>query len=501
MKKFKSVRTIMLFLVLAAFTLVSCGDDGGGGHQAPTAPRDDIGGEGIDDEPAEAVRLRDNVPDADFGGHQFHIIVSVNGEIALLNDFEAEELMGEPINDAIYIRNSIVEERFNIEITNLEMPAADTMQRSEAQRRIRNSVAAGDNTFDAAMIAGYGTAALSQQGYLMDMAALEPIDLSMPWWDQMANQDLRILDRMFFTTGAISNVVNRATYAILFNKQMVQDFALDCPYELVRAGEWTFDKMIEMATAVTMDLDGDGTIGFDDRVGALVWDDTMMGIVNAIGERAAVVNAQGEIELTLNTERTLQVFNTFMDFVLSDAALTYQRTDWASIQADAMFGNAQALFFMQIMELVTRLRAMDIDFGVLPQAKLDTNQQNYYSTVGAWHSGFICIPIGQADPFRTASIIEAMAAESMYTLLPAYYEIALVGQLIRDEESEEMLDIIFSTRVFDVGWLFEIGGYNESIMNQLRNSRREFMSMYERGRGLADRHIERINTAFAEIFH
>jgi len=496
----KKIKLIALLLLISVVIFASCAEPDGGGDTAPDIPDIIDGGGGtVDGGDPEPEVLTHNVPDADFEGHTFTVLVSVNGELAMLNDFEAEELSGDVINDAIYRRNDIVEGKFNVQIANIAMPAADGMDRPEAQRRVRTAVAAGDNTYDAILIGGYGATSLAQGGFLMNLAELEPIDLSMPWWDQMANRDLRIMDSMFFTTGAISNVVNRATYAVLFNKQMVQDFHLPDPYELVRTGAWTYDALIEMARTVTADLTGDGTVGFDDRVGALVWDDTMMGIINSIGERSAVVNAHGEIEITLFNERTLRVFDTFMDFVLSDAALTYQREDWASVRADAMFENAQALFYMQIMELVVRLRAMEIDFGVLPSPKLDVYQPYYHSTVGAWHSGFLAVPIGQDDPFRTASIIEVMAAESVDTLLRAYYEIALVGQLIRDDESEEMLDIIFSTRVFDVGWLFEVGGWNEGIMGHLRQGTREFASMYERARRLADRQVERINDAFAGI--
>jgi hypothetical protein len=251
---------------------------------------------------------------------------------------------------------------------------------------------------------------------------------------------------------------------------------------------------------VTADLNGDGVINFDDRLGGLIWDDTMMGIINSIGERCAIINPNGFIELTLLNERTLRVFDTYMDFVLSDNALTYQREDWESIKSDAMFENNQALFYLQIMELVVRLRAMEVDFGVLPFPKLDTAQENYYSTVGSWHSGFMCVPIGQDDPSRTGAVLEALAAESMYTLLPAYYDIALKGKYVRDEESEEMLDLIFGSKVFDLGWIYQIGNYNEDIMNQLRNNRKDFVSMYERGLNRAERKAEQINEAFEDLY-
>jgi len=89
----------------------------------------------------------------------------------------------------------------------------------------------------------------------------------------------------------------------------------------------------------------------------------------------------------------------------------------------------------------------------------------------------------------------------MYTLLPAYYDIALKGKYVRDEESEEMLDLIFATKVFDLGWIYQIGAYNEDIMNQLRNNKKDFASMYDKGLNKAERNMEKINEAIDEILN
>ena len=502
MKKIISFLLILSVLSVCIFLVSSCGgankssgsNNDGNGDSSNTENPDDVSA------PAN-VKLRPDIPEADYNWYNFRVLISVNGEIAILNDFYAEEETGDVINDAIYNRNAFVEEKYNIKIVDMPMPEGDGMDRPAAQKNIKKAVAAGDNSYDSAMLSGYATAALTQSGTLMDLNGMEHIDLSKPWWDQMANRDLMIKNRMFYTTGALSNVVNRATYAILFNKKMIKDFGLEDPYALVKNNEWTYDKLIEMAAAVTQDLNGDGIIEFEDKLGALVWDDTMMGIINSIGERCAVINSKDEIELTLFNEKTLKVFDKYMDFVLSDNALTYQRKDWASVKSDAMFQNDQALFYLQIMELVVRLRAMEIDFGVLPYPKLEKTQENYYSTVGSWHSGFICVPMGQEDPSRTGAILEALAAESMYTLLPAYYDIALKGKYVRDEESEEMLDLIFGSKVFDLGWIYQIGGYNEEIMNQLRNNKKDFASMYDKRESKAFKDIDKINNAFNEILN
>jgi hypothetical protein len=50
-----------------------------------------------------------------------------------------------------------------------------------------------------------------------------------------------------------------ATYPLAFNLQMLQDNNLEDPRELVKRGEWTWDKFIEYAKVLTQDTDGDGT--------------------------------------------------------------------------------------------------------------------------------------------------------------------------------------------------------------------------------------------------
>ena len=503
---------LILSMIFVCFAFASCGDakknaDNNNDKNNNVQNNDPGDSETEPDAESGSAKILPNIPDADYGGHTFNILLSINGEFSnagggMWDDFTAEEETGDTINDAIYKRNVYVEDKYNVKIKVIEAQAADGMERAAAQKQLKTSVQANDNAYDAALLSGYATCQLASGGFLMDMNNMEPLDLTKPWWDQKANRDLMIKNKMFYTAGAISNVTNYATYAMLFNKQLVQEYGLEDPYALVKSGNWTYSKMIEMATQVSGDLNGDGKYDFEDLYGALVWDDTMMGIVNSIGEKCAIVNKNGEIELSLNNERVLSVFNLYTSYVYDKTkALTYQRQDWDGAKSTNMFSNDQALFWIQIMELVVRLRAQEINFGVLPYPKLEASQENYYSTVGSWHSGFICVPIGQADASRTGAVIEALAAESLYTLKPAFYDISLKGKMVRDEESEEMLDLIFDSKIYDLGWLYQIGGYNERIMDQLRSFKSDFASMYDKNEGKAIKDIDKINIAFDEIIN
>ena len=61
----------------------------------------------------------------------------------------------------------------------------------------------------------------------------------------------------------------------------------------------------------------------------------------------------------------------------------------------------------------------------------------------------------------TGVILEAMASDSAQHLVPAFYETLLKSKLSRDNDSEEMLDLIFASRSFDMGPIFSWGDIME----------------------------------------
>ena len=64
------------------------------------------------------------------------------------------------------------------------------------------------------------------------------------------------------------------------------------------------------------------------------------------------------------------------------------------------------------------------------------------------------------------SHMNALASASVSTITPAYYDVTLQRKHTRDDESKEMLDIIFNSRIFDVVYAYNWGGVR-SIANNL----------------------------------
>lgn len=489
--------TAAALLLVTLLGAASCGSSGDSGTVTEaTQPTTDA----VQETETAETRLYDNVPDKDFGGKTFDILTAGNwnNEWTEIYDFQAEEENGEPINDAVFHRNLAIEERFNVDIVEINNMGNDKGGTGKGSKFIEKSVMASDLAYDASLMGAYDVSTLSYNNYLLDLASEVPnIDLTQPWWDQKANSDLAMRGKMYYTTGDISTIDNDCTFCILFNKNLLNTYDMEDPYQLVRDGKWTLDKFIEMASQVSQDLNGDSKYDENDLYGFCIWQDSMMGMVNAAGEKFCTINAQGDLELTLNTERSQNMIERYMELAF-DRSLAYSIYHNPDV-IETMFANDQVLFYSRYLCIIKKYRDMDTDFGILPYPKYDEAQDAYYHTVAPYGCSFICVPAVVEDVEMTGSVLEAMACESMYTVTPAYYDITLEGKQLRDNESSEMLDIILGSRVFDLGQFYQVGTYNEQIMNLFRNNKKEFVSMCEKFEKKANNDLNKINTAFAEM--
>jgi len=493
----KRTRALFIcFMAILFLFLLSCqpaaGPDAGGGNITA-----DNGGQGENPQADDGkpVKLLPDLPDINYGGYEFTFLSMTDDKDYDWDDFLAEEYNGDVINDAKYERNIYVEDKYGVTINTVNI-GRDPMNNGTAM--LKRAHAAGDNNYDAAVLSIFDSAGSTTAGYLMDINSMPHINLSQPWWDQKANADLSIKDRIFFTTGDISKHMHNVSGTIIFNKQIAANYGLENLYQVVREGRWTWGKLSETTKMVSADLDGNGIFDENDLYGITIGDDIIFSIITSIGEKCASVNADGIIELTIYNERTVAAYDILMDFIW-DETTTYQFQRNPKQPQMRMFENNQILFYETWMFVAIDLRGMETDFGILPYPKLNEQQRDYYTHIGNWDARFICVPAMQEDAERTGVIIEALAAESRYSVRPAYYDIALIGKHLRDEESEEMLDIILGTRTYDIGWYYNFGDYYWGMLNIIRQKAGNFASVYEKGLGRAEREIEKINGLFAEL--
>jgi hypothetical protein len=156
----------------------------------------------------------------------------------------------------------------------------------------------------------------------------------------------------------------------------------------------------------------------------------------------------------------------------------------------------RSLFWSELLNWATTLRAMENDFGILPMPKYNEQQEYHVATTGIPH--VMCIPVTTDDLERTGIILEAVNAESRLTTLTVYYDTMLVNQVMRDEDSGEMLDIIFENKVYEIGRFFWESHIAGPISEAMARGSRDIMSVIERNQERALRAIENTIEAFLD---
>ncbi|MHC1695817.1 MAG: hypothetical protein AB9835_11235 [Eubacteriales bacterium] len=477
---------LLLFALVPALLLPSCNAKDDASVLATTAAPDTTLQSSTD-------RLVADVPVKDYEGYVFRLLggnESYN-EHWHSRDLDAEEVTGESINDAVYNRNSEIEEKYNIEIKGIL--SATPMQ--DAQK----SINAGSDEYDVVSVSMQNCLiSLIQKNMMYDLNSLPYLDLDKPWWDSHANSQLSVAGKLYGTVSDLLVMDKDAVFIMLFNKDMIADYQLENPYELVRSGKWTADKLYEMSKTVSEDVNGDGKMDDADKYGFVSQTHTMHGLVTGAGLYITGKDKNDIPYFTINTPQVIKTFEKWMNIhmdrsnviIAQDYEKKYPGNEIWDFQLD-LLNEKRGLFLYTGMNRVTMLRGMDCNFGILPVPKIDEGQEQYANAVHMWCASSIAIPVTVADTDRTSIILEALTAESYYTLRPAYYDITLKNKLTRDNESSEMLDLIFSTRSYDLGSMYNWGNFHYIFGDLALKGSFELVSTYEKKEAAAQKELEK----------
>jgi hypothetical protein len=353
--------------------------------------------------------------------------------------------------------------------------------RDSFMRTIRNSVQAGDSVYD--LVAGVTSyiPSLVPQGIFMDINTVEHINFSQPWWGADWIEELSIGSRLYLVTGDIALSMWDCMFVFYFNKQLAQDNELPDLYELVKSSQWTYDKFVELTKAVSRDLNGDGVYDRNDMFGFVTTTGTVVNAFpGAFDMKITYKDADNIPHPQLDTGKWTDAAAKLVDLHYnSQSSLTLPDGSDRDIIVP-MFQENRALFYPQTLSFAQDLRAMETDFGILPFPMYDSSQGSYHSVVRNAMS-LIGIPVTASSPDDCGLIMEALAAESYKTVIPAYYEVSLKVKQTRDEESGEMLDIIRSNLWMNFGYSYNMSTGNVgNYMRELIEGRNpNFTSMYD----------------------
>ena len=427
---------LTLLLALLILTVTILGACGNGNDVANTTAGNLPGTDtvtGTNTAETEDPATKPNIPDIRYDGYTYRVANSfVNDTKYTTNSIFNHEQIGEILEDAIYFRTVNMEERFGIKFEDCDV----------SPQAFLNSFNSGDDEFDLCTATLTNVMTIVNRKAVFDMNTLDSLDLEKPWWDQNAIAKLSFDGHLYYTFSdfVITGMDNGR--AIYFNKTLHNELGLGDIYGMVKDGKWTYTVMTEMSEVAKNDLDGDGKISIDDRVG----------IVSGATTFYEALLTSCDAELVKQGNDGVPYFFCFDEqekFVSIYQALlsTFSANDRLLISGGGvnMFKDGRVLFIVSTLSQAVKLRREDIDFGILPCPKWDESQKSYLNVSPNGHA--LMIPATVKNTERAGVILEALSYYSSRfasedAVMPSYFDVALSTRSSRDEESAESLQII-----------------------------------------------------------
>ena len=497
----KNISLLLTVLLCVSVILISC--SGGGDGAETTSNNSKSADETVqtdENTETETAAYDAHLPDMDFEGADVRIL-NMNEEDMwwTLTIACPESETGEVINDAVYTRNRMIEEKYNLNLTETKVAAGSIVS------TVTNSVKADSDDYDIILPFSYNISTLATQGMLYDLTKLQYIDFDNPWWGNSV-KDFSIDGKVYFAISDFLLSDKENVSILMYNKKIANDLSFLSDnelYELVNSGGWVWDKFIDMIKAASADLNGNGTNDLEDRYGLMTADYwAYPAMMSVAGQQYVTKNSDDIPVFTANNEKFINVFGKVMDLMNDRNYVTRQYiefdTSYDHVEWGTMFTGNKALFCNEVLSCVRLYKEMESDFTVVPMPKFDDAQEKYYS-YSVWAT-CIGMPVTVRDPDKIALALDALSSLSRQLVIPAYYEVAIAVKYFRDDMSFKMLDIILENQISDVLHLvYDWGGFDSTFKNSAAAGKTDIMSLIDSNESKINTAIQKTVDAYREL--
>lgn len=477
MKKFISCA----LLIACALSAVACGaayGPSGVTSEIPTV---------TSDVPAE-TGLADNLPGVDLNGAKFRIMGVGEEQI---KSIYAEEETGSPISDAVYRKIRSTEERFNCDIV---LSEAYTPESGGDYDKISQSILAQDDVYDICTGHDITMANLSLNSFFVNLYDVRYLDFDMPWWSDNTIDSLTLHGKMFLFSNHISYHSLSQTFAVFFNKRLLDDNKIEYPYDLVKDGIWTLDRLNSITRSGYRDLNGNGERDIEDQFG--ISNKHYYGFLEPYKREPYQKGSDGNLKYVFDLEVYQTLTERFYSLLKGEGgyAIGAEQNDETYI-----FGNGRSMFnVFSLGTAVEKLSFTDVIYGVVPMPKLDEGQDEYYS---GCYDRPCAIPVTASNRLEEIGLlVEALSAEGYREVFPVYFEQALKVRYSDSNEDSQMIDIINDNSILAFSYLY--GGYDSiylKMLPELLGENSTDVSSYAAGiKSAQEAKAESINHAFTE---
>ncbi len=444
----KKLLAILLALsMLLSIALVSC------------TPSNDPGADTSDSVTTKPVETGtpDNVPELNYGNETITFLNRT--EDSTKPEFYVEESSGSGVDSAIYARNEAVQARLSVTFEFIDSDITFAGRQSFPQT-LKTAINA-NTRYD--VVAGYSMAIANcaVAGYLYDLKQTEYLDFSQPWWPSTLLDTATIKDSLYFCSGDISTWYILYIYCMTFNKDLIEQYQIEDPYDLVATDEWTLQTLFDLTYGIGEDnatnAEGAGKKSNDDTYGFAVPHVYIDALYFLAGLSIIDKDVDGKLQLSddysAESETTLNLIDDCVNYFhyTNDGYLVPLDTTGTAVP---IFQDGKTVFqISEIQQVYTIYSSTNINYGILPLPKYSYDQEDY-STITSFPYTLYGVPTNTEDPDRVSAVLECLASDGYNRVSPALFEVALKTQYSDDSRDAAMYDIVKRTVVFDLGRIY-----------------------------------------------
>ncbi len=378
-----------------------------------------------------------------------------------VDEIDSDGINGETVNDAVFTRNTAVEKALGIEINNILLSGDQYAISNELKKEFDVQ----DTTYDLFANSTYSTIMYTQMGYFANILECDYLELDQPWFSQRFNDVASIGQGQYLVTGSLALAMYRLIFATFINHEVLDSVleGVDL-YDVVMNGQWTIDYQYELASKIYTDSDGDGTKNATDLYG-FVSNSNMLGVDpywSSLDLKLLTKNNENYYDVALDIDRISAAVDKINKLMWEcTGTFTYKHisgNEDTQISVRKKFADGSAgMATLRIIECESQELRSNRDYGIIPMPKFGTKQADYLSFAHDQITSF-GIPAtiwNDDDRFqRAGAVLNEMSRQSLITVEPAYYELALKSKYLNDEKSWKMLDLIVDGLYLDGGILY-----------------------------------------------
>ena len=441
MKRFVTIAMAAVILLSGIMTAIGC-------TKVPDTPSGETTAPASD-----SVAQGDVLPDVFYDGYEFRVGLSNPygyDEVAPLFDDE-EPFAAGSMDEAVYRRNERVKNAIGVTVAAHHVDDWQNMLDA-----IQTVVLSGEDDFEAYCGSVYYQFQSSISNFLYDLKTISTMDLSRKWWDQeLADMYSLKSNHLYYIGGDINYCDDYGQSVLFFNSTLMKEHQMETPYEDVRNGTWTLDRLLGYMKNFASD-NGDSVWDENDTYGGVFTIGQLSIMLCGFG--TTMIQCEGPGELRLNESKPVfDQVSKIMDGIYSvnnQDVVICERVPWG--YTAGTFQNGQALFTASTIGAINSYRfemAEGFDFGIVPYPKYSEEQAQYYCVFDTpWATAYsVMSHLTAENAARAGIILEYMGSFSRDTVYQSAVETNAKTKSARDDDTAEMIDLVFKSKIYEIG--------------------------------------------------